>query len=86
MCVYNSIVKFDLNVIITGAICDDECPEGTYGDNCMEICQCDSTQYICDNIHGCMCRSGYSGDDCMTPRSAFQEMAGGEFETPTHFI
>lgn len=64
-----------------GAICDDECPEGTFGLDCMGICACDSSQYVCDNIQGCVCQKGFGGEDCMTPRSAFQEMAGGK-----HFI
>lgn len=66
--------------LILGTICDDACPEGTYGPNCMGICRCDSSQFVCDNIQGCMCQKGFAGDDCMTPRSAFQEMAGGEYQ------
>ena len=40
------------------------CPQGRYGANCAQICNCrDVTE--CHHITGvCSCHPGYTGDDC----------------------
>lgn len=37
------------------------CPEGYYGDHCMEPCDCKNDFYICHPVEGCVCRHGYTG-------------------------
>ena len=37
------------------------CPEGYYGDHCMEPCDCKNDFYICHPVDGCICRHGYTG-------------------------
>lgn len=46
------------------------CPEGTYGQFCMEFCACPSKQFVCHAIKGCICRAGFIGEDCLTPVSS----------------
>ena len=41
------------------------CPEGYYGDHCMEACECKNDNYICHSADGCVCRHGYAGPDCL---------------------
>lgn len=50
---------------------------GFYGKHCMEFCSCASPQFVCHAAHGCVCRVGFSGTDCLTPRGQFQELNGG---------
>lgn len=50
---------------------------GFYGKHCMEFCSCPSPQFVCHAAHGCVCRVGFSGTDCLTPRGQFQELNGG---------
>lgn len=50
---------------------------GFYGPHCMEFCSCPSPQFVCHAAHGCVCRVGFSGTDCLTPRGQFQELNGG---------
>lgn len=45
-----------------------------YGKHCMEECSCPSPQFVCQAAHGCVCKSGFIGIDCLTPRS--QELKG----------
>lgn len=41
------------------------CPEGYFGDHCMQPCNCSSEgNWVCDPVHGCMCHRGYIGDKC----------------------
>ncbi len=47
--------------------CIAGCPEGFYGDNCSETCQCHSNDE-CDFVSGnCTCEPGYTGPTCHTP-------------------
>lgn len=50
---------------------------GFYGKHCMEFCSCPSPQFVCHAAHGCVCRVGFSGTDCLTPRGGAQELNGG---------
>jgi len=43
------------------------CPEGYFGDHCLNPCECDSENFICDPAKGCVCRVGYFGRDCGAP-------------------
>ncbi|VDO40683.1 unnamed protein product [Onchocerca flexuosa] len=46
----------------TGTICEDQCPEGTWGLNCKNACECDGQ--ICNRITGeCDCPNGAKCDD-----------------------
>lgn len=47
-----------------GNRCDEVCPEGFYGNHCMESCNCPSGNFVCHAAHGCVCSSGYTGDKC----------------------
>lgn len=37
------------------------CPEGYYGDHCMEPCECKNDFFVCHPADGCICRHGYAG-------------------------
>lgn len=37
------------------------CPEGYYGDHCMEPCECKNDFFTCHPSEGCICRHGYTG-------------------------
>lgn len=37
------------------------CPEGYYGDHCMEPCECKNDFFMCHPAEGCICRHGYTG-------------------------
>lgn len=43
----------------------------------MNSCQCRSAQFVCHAAHGCVCRVGFSGSDCLTPRGQYQELNSG---------
>lgn len=49
------------------------CPEGFYGQHCMEFCSCTSTQFVCHVAYGCICRQGFAGTDCMMPSRSVQD-------------
>lgn len=40
------------------------CPEGYYGDHCMEPCECKNDFFTCHAVQGCVCRRGYTGVNC----------------------
>lgn len=40
------------------------CPEGFYGEHCMRSCQCASPNFVCQATDGCVCRKGFSGENC----------------------
>lgn len=48
---------------------------GFYGKHCMESCSCPSPQFVCHAAQGCVCRVGYIGTDCLTPRGQAQELS-----------
>lgn len=44
--------------------CLNTCPEGTYGIDCKEKCQCENGAK-CSNINGtCICSNGWKGKHC----------------------
>lgn len=48
-----------------GQKCEEVCPEGFYGSNCFEICQCNrKPNFVCHPAHGCVCKTGYKGSNC----------------------
>lgn len=49
------------------------CPEGFYGQHCMDFCSCSSPQFVCHVAYGCICRQGFMGTDCLTPSRSAQE-------------
>lgn len=51
--------------------------EGFYGKHCMDFCSCPSPQFVCHAAHGCVCRIGYIGTDCLTPKGQYQELHNG---------
>ena len=45
-------------------LCNLECPEGRYGQNCTEMCQCKNGAR-CNKVTGCCsCPVGYYGSTC----------------------
>ena len=36
----------------TGSRCEQYCPEGYWGDDCSEPCQCPGHNYVCDPVRG----------------------------------
>ena len=54
----------------TGSRCEEYCPEGYWGRDCLRACQCPSSNYVCDPVKGCVCRPGFAGVDCATPAAA----------------
>lgn len=56
------------NIFLPGLLtrCQDECPVGTFGIQCAEICQC-MNGGKCYHISGeCLCEPGYTGVHCET--------------------
>ncbi|KAL8563228.1 hypothetical protein ACOMHN_065870 [Nucella lapillus] len=64
-----------------GVSCDQPCPEGTWGLNCVKVCICNATNTIgCNPQDGtCVCRPGVQGDACdlPCPRGAFGNNCAG---------
>merc|ERR1712180_532286 len=50
----------------TGPKCSMDCPSGTWGEGCANVCECNwSTTDTCDAQNGqCICKAGYTGDHC----------------------
>lgn len=47
---------------LQGDVCANPCPEGTWGYNCSELCDCYNSGQ-CDHMTGrCKCPSGYIGN------------------------
>ncbi|XP_052253079.1 fibrillin-1-like [Dreissena polymorpha] len=40
------------------------CQFPNYGAQCSKICQCGAGSDSCDPVHGCVCKTGWSGTDC----------------------
>lgn len=40
------------------------CPEGYFGDHCMTPCECKNDNSVCHAVEGCICRHGYTGENC----------------------
>lgn len=45
---------------------------GFFGKHCMEFCSCPSPQFVCHAAYGCICRVGFIGTDCLTPKEKFE--------------
>ena len=41
-----------------------ECSEGYFGVNCSRPCNCGQGVTKCDHVHGCVCKSGWTGTLC----------------------
>ncbi|TGZ54286.1 Multiple epidermal growth factor-like domains protein 10, partial [Temnothorax longispinosus] len=48
----------------TGTMCTEICPEGYYGHHCLETCECKNEFFRCHSVEGCICRQGYTGENC----------------------
>lgn len=67
-----------------GQKCEEVCPEGYYGANCLEICNCyKRPNSVCHTAFGCVCRSGYKGPNCDI--SSLGELSSEEGELITLF-
>ena len=42
-------------------VCYSVCPEGHYGDHCMEACNCPGPNFLCHPAEGCKCKIGFKG-------------------------
>lgn len=76
MKIFWKICFWFLLVKIIGTHCENPCPEGFYGKGCIEYCSC-SSQFDCHAELGCVCKHGYSGTDCLTPKGQYQELNNG---------
>lgn len=48
----------------SGVLCEQGCPKGTWGEKCMNKCNCGKNGE-CDNVDGtCHCKSGFDGVRC----------------------
>lgn len=48
-----------------GHRCDEVCPDGFYGNHCMDPCNCPGTgNFLCHAAKGCVCQAGYKGKNC----------------------
>ena len=48
-----------------GPKCEEVCPEGFYGSNCLEVCTCNrKPNFVCHPSHGCVCKAGWRGKNC----------------------
>ncbi|KAK3583696.1 hypothetical protein CHS0354_021446 [Potamilus streckersoni] len=41
-----------------------ECSDLRYGMNCSFTCQCERGAIACNHVKGCLCRSGWTGENC----------------------
>ncbi|KAL5010333.1 hypothetical protein ScPMuIL_012638 [Solemya velum] len=41
------------------------CDQLSWGDNCENVCNCAVNGKECDPVKGCICRDGWSGEDCL---------------------
>ena len=46
-----------------GNRCEDHCPEGYFGADCYQACQCESENYLCHPTRGCVCQPRYGGSE-----------------------
>lgn len=54
------------------------CPEGYYGQHCLGECACKSDRFVCHAAHGCICRQGFTGEDCSKSKHDAQEQVKEE--------
>ncbi|XP_076459739.1 uncharacterized protein LOC143292928 [Babylonia areolata] len=40
------------------------CPEGRYGEDCSNLCNCGPGAETCEPTRGCLCKSGWTGERC----------------------
>lgn len=54
--------SYNLTIVTQGSVCANRCPEGFWGKNCSQICDCYNGAG-CDHITGeCQCKSGFYGN------------------------
>lgn len=45
--------------------CEEVCPEGYYGLQCVEPCNCNRKgNFVCHPVSGCVCKAGFAGSNC----------------------
>lgn len=51
----------------TGVNCDEDCPAGMYGRDCLQSCDCQNAA-LCHSVTGeCQCQPGFIGNRCEEP-------------------
>ncbi|KAK6180960.1 hypothetical protein SNE40_008919 [Patella caerulea] len=53
-------------VLASDGILCEECPIFTYGDGCRQTCDCSANGIACDKVRGCICKTGWRGENCTT--------------------
>lgn len=50
----------------------------------MEECSCASPQFVCHAARGCVCKSGFDGIDCLTPKSLTGHSSKSKAQSKIH--
>lgn len=64
--IYGQYVKI-LFLGYHGVSCNVTCPEGTYGEDCSNKCQCNNGAKCSPESGMCLCLAGWRGQQCDLP-------------------
>lgn len=66
---------------LQGPVCANPCPEGRYGDRCLQPCVCYNGA-VCDHIDGsCICAPGFTGEKCeVRVQRVYKEFVLGSYK------
>ncbi|CAG0902249.1 unnamed protein product [Darwinula stevensoni] len=55
------------SIVVRIAAAEGACPEGFFGEQCKNMCECSEGNFQCHHIDGCTCKPGFQGDNCKVP-------------------